>query len=127
MAGGPGALMRRLGERLTKSTEELHADRLREQTRSRGTIAIDTLADRQLATVSGTIRCVSLRPQSTAPALVAELFDGSTTLVLIWLGRRKIRGIEPGTTMQVTGRVCHREGHPTIFNPSYELLPRQSR
>lgn len=126
MSTGSGGLLRRLGERLTKSTDELHADNLRAQARSRGTTAIDTLADRQVATVSGTIRCVSLRPQSTAPALVAELFDGSTTLVLIWLGRRKIRGIEPGASVQVTGRVCHREGRATIFNPAYDLLPRPS-
>ncbi|MEI2775419.1 MAG: OB-fold nucleic acid binding domain-containing protein [Tetrasphaera sp.] len=126
MGKGPGAMLRRLGERLTKSTDELHADKVREQTRSRGTIAIDTLADRQIATVSGTIRSVSLQPQSSALALVAELFDGSTLLVLIWLGRRRIRGIEPGVNIQVTGRVCHREGRPTIFNPAYDLLPRPS-
>ena len=103
-----------------------HSERL-EYARAHGAAAIDTLADRQIATVSGTIRAVTLRPRSTVPALVVELYDGSQTLVLVWLGRRQIRGIEPGAYVRATGRVCIREGVPTIFNPAYELLPRTGR
>lgn len=125
MASG-GGVFKRLGERFTKTADQVHADQLREHTRARGSTEIATLADRQMATVSGKVRSVSLRPQSTVPALIVDLDDGSQVLVLVWLGRRKIRGIEPGVYLQATGRVCYRDGRPTVFNPAYELLPRRS-
>ena len=65
-----------------------------------------------------------MRPRSNTPALVVEVYDGSQSLNLVWLGRRQIRGIEPGAYLRATGRVCLREGVPTIFNPAYELRPR---
>lgn len=125
--GSWGGLLRRLGERMTRPADQREAEELKEHARAHGAAAIDTLADRQIATVSGTIRAVTLRPRSTVPALVVELYDGSQTLVLVWLGRRQIRGIEPGAYVRATGRVCNREGVPTIFNPAYELLPRTAR
>ena len=119
----PGVL-RRLTDRLTRSESQRDADELLEQVRSSGARSIGELADREIATVTGAVRAVTLRPRSSVPALVVEIFDGSQTLVLVWLGRRQIRGIEPGAYLRATGRVCRREGVPTIFNPSYELRPR---
>ncbi|HRC41920.1 MAG: OB-fold nucleic acid binding domain-containing protein [Nostocoides sp.] len=113
-----------MGERLTRTETERDADELIEHARARGATTIDNLADRQIATVSGAIRAVTLRPRSTVPALEVELYDGSQSLTLVWLGRRAIRGIEPGTYLRATGRVCLRDGEPTIFNPAYDLLPR---
>ena len=46
--------------------------------------------------MAGTLRTVTLRPRAGVPALVAELYDGSGTINLVWLGRRQIPGIEPG-------------------------------
>ena len=45
----------------------------------------------------GTVRSVTLRPRVNVPALVVDLYDGSQALNLVWLGRRTIGGIEPGT------------------------------
>ena len=113
-----GAL-KRAGESLTRSSGQIDAQDLRDASR------IDSLADRQVATVSGAIRAVTLRPKTNVPALVVEVYDGSQTLNLVWLGRRQIRGIEPGVYLKATGRVCRSDGERTIFNPSYELLPRR--
>lgn len=118
------SLLRRVGERLTRSESQYDAEQLLEQARSSGARTIGELADREIATVSGTIRAVTLRPRSNTPALVVEVYDGSQSLNLVWLGRRQIRGIEPGAYLRATGRVCLREGVPTIFNPAYELRPR---
>lgn len=118
------SLLRRVGERLTRSESQHDAEQLLEQARSSGARTIGELADREIATVSGTIRAVTLRPRSNTPALVVEVYDGSQSLNLVWLGRRRIRGIEPGAYLHATGRVCLREGVPTIFNPAYELRPR---
>lgn len=124
MSEHPG-LFRRVGDRLARSPDQIDAHNLRRATTTHGASPIDSLADRQVATVSGTIRCVTLRPASTVPALVVELYDGSKSLNLVWLGRRQIRGIEPGAYLLATGRVCHDHGIPTMFNPAYELLPGQ--
>ena len=56
------------------------------------------------------------------PALVVDLYDGSRTINLVWLGRRTIGGIEPGTYLRASGRVTYTRGIPTIFNPSYEIV-----
>ena len=54
---------------------------------------------------------------------VAELYDGTGSLSLIWLGRRQIAGVEPGRRMRVEGLVTQSEGRPVLFNPRYELVP----
>ena len=58
--------------------------------------------------LQGTLRTVTLRPRGGVPALEAELYDGSGTIVLVWLGRRRITGIEPGRSIQVIGRLGSR-------------------
>jgi hypothetical protein len=42
-------------------------------------------------------------------------------VTLIWLGRRRIPGIEPGRTMRVRGRIALREGRKVLYNPYYEI------
>jgi amino acid transporter len=84
---------------------------------------IAELADRDQAEIVGTLRTVTVRPQANSPALQAELWDGSGSVTLVWLGRRSIPGIEPGRLLKVKGRVAHLRGARTIFNPSYELGP----
>ena len=55
------------------------------------------------------------------PALEAELFDGTGSVVLIWLGRREIPGIDTGRCVRVEGLVACSEGRKVMYNPSYEL------
>lgn len=78
----------------------------------------------ELVTLSGTVRSLTLRPNTRVPAVEADLYDGSGHVTVVFLGRRKIAGIEPGRTMKVTGRLtCHTDT-PTIYNPFYELRPK---
>jgi RecG-like helicase len=117
-----GALSR-LGERFTKTVTQIEADELQEDAARLGCTPMCDLQDRQEATVSGTVRAVTLRPRVNVPALVVDLYDGSRTINLVWLGRRTIGGIEPGTYLRAHGRVTYSRGIPTIFNPSYEIVP----
>jgi hypothetical protein len=64
---------------------------------------------------------VTLRPRGGVPALEAELYDGSGTVTVIWLGRRRIAGVEPGRSVLVEGTVSEQKGHRVLFNPRYEL------
>ena len=84
----------------------------------------DVVGDGLEATAAmGRLRTVTLRPRGGVPALEAELTDGSGTLTLIWLGRRRIAGVSPGRAMQVQGRIGRYDGVRTIYNPRYELIP----
>ncbi len=114
----------RLAERLTRSTHELEDRELQADVDRVGATPIDRLANRQRADVCGTVRSVTLRPRVDVPALVVEIYDGSRPLHLVWLGRREIAGISPGAKLRATGRVSYYRGIPTIFNPSYEIVPR---
>jgi len=62
-----------------------------------------------------------LRPLAGVPTLEAELYDGTGTVTLVWLGRRRIRGIDPGSSLVARGRLTMRDGKVTLFNPQYEL------
>ncbi len=84
---------------------------------------IADIADRQHAVIAGTLRAVTVRPRGSSPALHAELWDGSGSISLVWLGRRHIPGVEPGRNLTVRGRVGQHRGARTIFNPVYELRP----
>jgi hypothetical protein len=103
---------------------EVHAEREQERAAALGGVPIAELAVRQRATVCGTLRSVTLRPRAGVPALEAELYDGSGSISLVWLGRRHIAGIEPGRRLRVSGMVTDAEGMVSIFNPGYELVPR---
>jgi hypothetical protein len=109
--------------RLSSTDEQLQAEELQESSDKLGGTPIADLPDRQLACVCGTLRTVTLRPRAGVPALVAELYDGSGSLELVWLGRRTIAGVEAGRRLRARGRIATRDGRRLLFNPSYELLP----
>ena len=118
----PGRLRRALS-RLTSSPDELEAAELQQDCRDAGATLIAECGDRERVSVSGTLRAVSLRPLAGVPALEAELWDGSGRLSLVWLGRRRIAGVEPGRGVVAYGRITMADGQRTIFNPRYELRP----
>ena len=118
----PGPISR-LTSRLASTESELEDRELKQDTWRLGATPIAELEDRSQASVCGAVRSVTLRPRVNVPALVVELYDGSKTLNLIWLGRRRIAGIVPGTSLTAHGRVTYKHGIPTIFNPAYEIKP----
>ena len=113
--------LRRVFSRLASSQQELEARELQRDVQTTGCMNIDDCVDRQRVAVAGTLRHVTLRPRSGTPALEAELYDGSGVLTLVWLGRRRIAGIEPGRSLTVQGRVSNQHGSRVIYNPRYEL------
>lgn len=96
---------------------------LRTRYRDREMDCIADAPDRQQVRLRGTLKTVTLRPRGGVPALEAELYDGSGVLTIVWLGRRRIAGIDPGRSLEVQGRVGQHAGERIIFNPRYELMP----
>jgi amino acid transporter len=113
----------RLRHHIAAANEQIQAEELQARVADTKCTPIADLADRDQCEVVGTLRTVTVRPQGNSPTLQAELWDGSGSVTLVWLGRRSIPGIEPGRHLKVKGRVAHLRGARTIFNPSYELGP----
>ena len=115
--------LRALLHDLGKTSVEHQADALRTQSETAGGDDLTALAPRHPACVCGTVRTVTLPPRRSVPALVAAVWDGNGSVNLVWIGRRSIAGIEPGTFLRARGRVAEVRGVPTIFNPAYEIGP----
>ena len=103
--------------------DEQHAAELRATTRAGQCDLIAQCVDRKPVRLRGTLKTVTLRPRGGVPALEAELFDGSGSLVLVWLGRREIAAITPGRPIEVEGRIGRHGPDRVIYNPRYQLLP----
>ncbi|HEX5493120.1 MAG TPA: OB-fold nucleic acid binding domain-containing protein [Mycobacteriales bacterium] len=106
---------------LVADAEDLDAEDLREDVEQAGATAVARCARGDRVTVTGRLRSVVVVPRESAPAVEAELFDGSGSVRLIWLGRRRIPGIEPGRSLVARGRLARQGGDFVLYNPWYEL------
>lgn len=108
---------------LMRSQEQHEAEELSGHAQESGAARICECSRGERVRVCGTIRSVAIRPQGNTPTVEAELYDGSGHLGLIWLGRRRIPGIEVGRMMIAEGRLTCPDGSTVIYNPEYQLLP----
>lgn len=104
------------------NTQETDAREMRRAIRDAGVVCVADAPDRLPVRLRGSLRTVTLRPRGGVPALEADLYDGTASLTVVWLGRRRIAGIEPGRTIEVVGRIGRYDGDRIIYNPRYELL-----
>lgn len=102
------------------SHDREEARELRKESLDSGVSAIADAPDRARVRLQGRLATVTLRPRGGVPALEAELYDGSASITLIFLGRRRIAGIAPGVAIRVEGRIGDQR---VMFNPRYELRP----
>jgi hypothetical protein len=121
MATAEGYL-RRLTRRLTEAPEQLDVDELNDEAANTGASKAIDCQRGQEVTMVGTLRSVECNGKGCAGGVKAELFDGTDTVMLVWLGQRRIPGIESGRTLKVHGRVGKLDnGTKAIYNPHYEI------
>jgi RecG-like helicase len=120
---GPKGRFRRALARLALDDDQLRSQELQGASADAGATAVSSCTKGEPVRVAGTLRAVTLRPRAGTPTLEAELYDGSGSIMLIWLGRRRIGGIECGRRLVAHGRLTEHEGRPTIYNAAYELQP----
>ena len=118
---GIGHRLRRFFHRVTANEDTHDAERLQKDVAAEGATPIKRCTAGSKTCVIGTIRSITLQPVTGTPALHADLWDGSGSIRLIWLGRRQIPGIDPGRELLVEGRIVEEHGLSTIYNPRYEL------
>ncbi|MFL6144040.1 MAG: OB-fold nucleic acid binding domain-containing protein [Labedaea sp.] len=112
---------RRLVKKLTTDVDVLDADDLSENAEAQGAQRACDCKSGDEVTVFGRLRSVELCPRDAVATFEAELFDGTEGVTLVWLGRRRIPGIEPGRTIKARGRLAVRDGRKVLYNPYYEL------
>ena len=115
-----GWLSRKL-QKLTADDQTIDAQALQSEVVTSGCAPVSACRKGEVVTVTGRLRSVVYTPRETVPTLEAELFDGSGSVTLVWLGRRRIPGIEPGRTLTARGRFAAFDGRRVIYNPWYEL------
>jgi hypothetical protein len=119
---GEKTRLRRTISRWANSTAQESRD-LRRTHGEEGFDKIGDAPDREPVRLRGTLRTVTLRPRGGVPALEAELIDGTGSITLVWLGRRRINGIVPGRSLSAQGRIGRQDGERILYNPRYELIP----
>ena len=114
--------LRRLTRRLTEDPEQRDVEELTDEAAQTGAQRAIDCERGQEVTMVGTLRSVEANAKGCAGGVRAELFDGTGTVTLVWLGQRRIPGIESGRTLLVRGRLGKLEsGAKAIYNPHYEI------
>lgn len=114
--------LRRRINRLTADEGALEAEELQDQVKAVGAEKVSACRMSDSVCVAGTIRSVTLKSVAGSPSLEAEVYDGSGSIVAVFLGRRRIAGIEAGRSIKLHGRLTLQDHRQTIFNPRYELI-----
>lgn len=99
-------------------------------------VSVRELPERGRVLCRGFVESVTYAPAGDVAAFTAILTDHDAPpkarragavdrLCVIWLGRRRVPGVNAGLELRLEGMVTVRNGLPTMFNPRYELLSRQ--
>jgi hypothetical protein len=119
-AGGEGA-DREGGADGRRPRRVLAADKTLAQ-RAGATTPIAAVGARQRVRVAGRVRSVRVQPRAGTQNLECVLSDGTGGLLLVFQGRPKIAGIEPGARLVAEGMVGTWGRRPAMLNPSFELV-----
>ena len=90
--------------------------------RGAGTIPISEAEWRHRVRVAGRVKSVRVQPRAGTSNLECVLADETGRLLLVFQGRRRIPGIQPGARLVVEGMVGDWARRQAILNPDYELV-----
>src|SRR3954454_8767072 len=86
-------------------------------------VAVSTIADvrwRQRVRVRGTVRKLRIQPwDSHIVTLECLLVDETGGMLVAFVGRRRVAGIQLGRSLEVEGTVIESRGQLAIMNPEY--------
>jgi amino acid transporter len=86
------------------------------------TTPIASVVPRRRQRVAGRVKSVRVQPRAGTSNLECVLSDGTGGLLLVFQGRPKIAGIEPGARLVAEGMVGTWSRRPAMLNPSFELV-----
>jgi hypothetical protein len=110
---------------LRSSVDDLHREKLttRFDAGDLGTVPIDAAPTRTRVRVAGEVARMRVVPRAGSPSLEVTVDDGTGRATVIFTGRRRIPGIDPGRGMVVEGTARADRDRLLFMNPSYTLLP----
>jgi RecG-like helicase len=76
---------------------------------------------RDVCTISGKVRSMRVQPWANVPTLEAVAVDDTGGLLLVFLGRRSVAGLDLGRHLVASGRVGQHRGYLAMLNPWFEL------
>lgn len=119
----PGGRRRTLGGRLRRwfaTPEQREAEDMAELARECGAHPIAGARERSRVVFVGEV--VQIGPSPATGWLEAELTDGTGSVTLVWMGRRQLEAVTPGTHLRVAGRLASDGGRLVVFNPDYDVV-----
>lgn len=123
------SILSRYKNRINEPPEEFESRALHEWSSGLdGVTSICALEPRSHVKTAGVVQSIRLTPGATAPTLEVTIFDGTGEVMGVWLGRKRIPGIDLGSQIVFTGTTCECRGvtgrqRLQIVNPSYDLQP----
>jgi amino acid transporter len=87
-----------------------------------GTSPISDAEWRHRVRMAGRVKSVRVQPRAGTSNLECVLTDGTGRILLVFQGRRRIPGIQPGAKLVVEGMVGDWARRQAILNPDYELI-----
>jgi amino acid transporter len=87
-----------------------------------GCVPLGEVPTRRRVFVAGRVHAVRLHPWGGAASLEATIRDATGQVTLIFLGRREVAGIRPGSVLTAEGVVSTEHGRAIMLNPEYTLL-----
>lgn len=84
-------------------------------------IPIADVRFRERAAIRGRVRSLRVRPWGDNPTLEVVVVDDTGGLTLVFLARRNIAGVRPGTVLRAEGMVGADQRRLAMLNPVYEL------
>ncbi len=87
-----------------------------------GAMPIAQLRWRQRAKVGGRVRSVRVQPRAGVPSVECILADPTGQLLLVFQGRRRYPGVEPGAVITAEGMVGDRNHRTAMINPIVEII-----
>jgi hypothetical protein len=87
-----------------------------------GVTPIASLTRNGKATVEGRVHSLEIRPVEHSCVLACQVTDATGEITALFYGRTHIPGVEPGSLIQLRGRVGVKGTGTVMVNPAYELL-----
>jgi amino acid transporter len=76
---------------------------------------------RERVRVTGRIETMRVQPRSGSPVLECTMIDETGGISLLFLGRRRLAGVDVGRSLTAEGMVIEQRGRLAIINPLYQL------
>ena len=117
--------LRKLVKGLRSTTDDLHRERLtgRFDPATLDTIDIASVPYRQRVRIAGEVARLRVVPRAGSPSLEVTVDDGTGRALIVFTGRRRIIGIDPGRSLLVEGTAREVHRRAVLMNPAYTLLP----